>query len=344
MTEQFSEATKMWLEKQGVLRTAEDRFFYEWVRILRSAERRLKRKGWGIRLFGDRSEFMQVYRPYWPSGLGGVHYQPGAWEWWRRQGIFFLGLAIEGETPKQQAVCARIRKLLRQYQEEIWSITGCSIRDEPGHEILFSSLPLADLTADNLCEGIENMAQTESFVDEALFLADRESVWRTGFLPGDPKPSINWPWEPKPGPEEGGWQFSADGGRFDSPCLKCYGGKSNYWEGKNILRLNVNGPLYQFVNGQPVYGSAVLHASEGGWLQFYAEGHHEGKYFCAFDGSRDLKAADRWQLVSWEGAVSNPENYDFAKQGLSAFVMVKAPDTGLKIDAIEIGLRWEAKP
>ena len=336
MAVRFPPSTILWLQKQDVLLAEENRFKRVWAEILREVQRRLSAEEW---VSGSLGDLIQFYRDNWPNDqCAGVHYEVQCGDEFRRRGTAHVGLHIEQRLPKQVEVFARLRQLLLPYSPRLFKMMADCAPDMAAHWFAIGgTLGLADVTDDEISEALERMMQTESFVDEALFLTDKKTVWRTDFLAGNPKPYTKWHEGLGTG-EEGGWEFSSDGGRLDSPCLKCDGRKSNYRDGKNIVMLSVGKPFNEFANGQRAYCSAVVHSAEGGQVQFYAQATKEGGWQEAFDAPVPLKRVDRWQLACWEGEISNPENYDFAKQGMNAFVMVKAPDPGLKIDAIEIGL------
>ncbi|MFO7976504.1 MAG: hypothetical protein R6V12_17935, partial [Candidatus Hydrogenedentota bacterium] len=73
-------------------------------------------------------------------------------------------------------------------------------------------------------------------MDEAIFLRGKKRVWRTSFLHENRRPYLEWHENLGTGPR-GGWELTEGGGRFDSACLRCHAGRSNYHEGKNILML-----------------------------------------------------------------------------------------------------------
>ncbi|MBI4604706.1 MAG: hypothetical protein HY721_22315 [Planctomycetes bacterium] len=338
MTAAFSEVTQHWLRmERDVIPSIERLFRDEWAQMLREVASALRARGWNHRLFDERTpDMLQLQRPHWPPGEAQAHFEVHTRDSLPSRPEADLFLHIEDKLPGQEAVLRRIRGLLKPYESLLLSRGACSLREEPLHEVLKGSLPLADVTPEILLEAIEKIVEAESFVDEAMLLAGKTAVWRTDFFAADPSPCLDWREGLGTGPR-GGWEPSAHGGRLDSPCLKLFGERSNYHEGKNILILR-HPDLHDLANGQRAYCSAVVHASQGGEVRFYAEAPKEGNWTVAFDAPCRLEAADRWQLVSWTGKVASPEGYDFARQGLYAFLIVKAPPAGLRIDSVELGV------
>lgn len=336
----FTPAVMELIHHRYVLTAVKQRLWLEWRDMLDITYQHLTLEEWTCCCHGNPTNMLQFFRGHWPNAEGQIHYEILCNEDFFEPGIVDLSLHIENRLSNQEAVCGRVRSLLKPYEAKLLArLAGCapSLPTDPLWDILKGRLPLGDLTAEVICEAVDRMIETESFVDEALFLAGKTRVWRTDFFANDAKPYIAW--HTSEGiAETGGWDFSDNGGRFDSPCLKCTGGKSNYHDGKNIATFRPNQLFHELGNSQPFYCSAVVNASRGGELRFYAEAPKEGGFVAAWDEIRPLDPSNQWQVVTCEGYVSNPENYDFAKQGMHVFVIVKTPEAGLKIDSIEVGL------
>lgn len=335
----FSEATKTWLHHQADLRAAEKQFRFELARMFGEVLEHFQARGWQANVGGDPTTIVQLYRPGWPSGWGGLHYEIDAPEDLVRQGHAQLGLHVEDEVPRQPNVLAALTRLLQTHGERL-SDFPCRMRD--GDErILDGALDLLKLTGRDACDALQTLMKTESLVDEALFLAGKKVVCRTDLLPNQAVPKIDWPKGGGNAPRggTGGWELRDGGGRLDSPSLICRGdpGNFNYKDGQDIVTLFEQS--YEFRNGQRMYASAVVLAPEGGTFTFYSEAPREGKWRVAFQKKIQLVPSNRWQVVTFEGEVSDPEDCDFATHGLHLHLMVVAPRSGLTIDAVEIGSR-----
>jgi len=166
-------------------------------------------------------------RTYSCSTLPAMEFRP-------RPGGIDLNLHVESDTPNQGAVCSRIRELLRSRERQILATCGVRLSEKFTDGILKGELPPTSLTAKSLAEVIERMAMTESFVDEALYLADKEQVHRTDFLGKGYRPDIEFHGK------MGGWEFCSSGGRFNSPSLRCRGDAFNWFDSEdtNILVLH----------------------------------------------------------------------------------------------------------
>ena len=334
----FSEATKQWLRHQESLRTAERQFRLELERMLVDIQDRFHAKQWRSNLGGDPASMIQLYRSGWPSGWGGLHYEIDSPEDLLRQGRLLLGVHVEEEVPNQTAVKTALCRLLQPHEDRLSSRCGCRIQDGASH-LVHGALDILSLTCQGACDAVQALMETETFAEEAMFLAGKKTVWRTDLLADQPKPNIHWTKGGGDAPigGTGGWEFRENGGRLDTPCLTCRGDPDNYnyRDGQNIVTLFETSR--QFQNGQRVYACAVLLAPKGGRFTFHAEAGREGKWRTAFRRVFHLVPVDRWQVVSFEGQISNPEDCDFASHGLHVHVMVTAPESGLTLDAIEIG-------
>jgi len=244
-----------------------------------------------------------------------------------------LNLHVEDDVPDQEAVCNRMRDLFMPHAADILKNCGMSISEEPIETILTGSIRLSEVTAQGLTDGFERMAITESFVDEALYLADKRTVYRTEFEPGT-QPSINFKGN------TGGWEFDAHGGRFDGPCLKCHGNEFNWDEGEdtNILMLHPEAGFVEFANNRRMFLSAIVSSPQGGELWVGTQACKNGKWITIFGDDFKLKGTEQWQHVTLEGLLKAPANYDFSRDGLFAYVLATAPHKEMCFASIDVGL------
>lgn len=351
MSDGFSKATIIWLENlpvllntehtklgkkyRDVLLSAQERFNSELADILQSTRHIVEPKGWKTRLSvkpADQYFDIQVCRPEWPSTVAGIHFEARLNDEFLRQRIIDLNLHIEDDTPNQDDVCSRIRELLRPYERQVLAKCSARLSEESMDEILKGELPLVTLTSKGLAEAIERMTMTESFVDEALYLADKKPVCRTDFIGGGWRPGINFHGK------TGDWEFHSNGGRFDSPSLRCGGNAFNWFDSDDtsILVLHPDYGFHDFANGERVYISATVRAPRGGELQLVAQACAK-KWITIFDEEPLLPETDHWQFVKAEGELKAPRGYDFAEDGLFPYILVTAPKKEVWFDSIEIG-------
>lgn len=359
MKEGFSDSTKLWIEKQDVFISAEQRFCREWGNILRNVQSRLSKQGWACRLMGDPPDMIQLYRPYWPSGPGQVHYEVWCKGEFYRAGIVDFGLHMERDLPNQNATCERIRLILGPHIPKILTSGVISIPEQPSDRILKGLLPLKEITVENICEVVENMMQTESLIDESLFVADKTMVWRTDFSPSSPPVYPHW------FSEVGGQESVLGAGRFGSWAWRIDGTRPNarkecVWE-RGCYCVLVGGDTKNLIcNGTEYYGTAVVKTSKGAHWCLWADGHeYESKEEVkslpqAFNWKCYIPPADKWQCVTWRGAVPTvekvmafippergggeiPVNFNFAENGAWITLNIQTEDREFLIDSVEIG-------
>lgn len=342
----FSDATKIYIAEQDVLIEAEQRFRREWADILTQVRKRLSRGGWAFRTDTEPPyEELKIRRPNWPDGIRGAHYEVSAQERFRRQSIAEIALHIEQDVPRHEDVCKRIRELIKPHSSRIMELLAdCapSLPEAPPQKVLLGELALADITSEAICRIFENMAQIESFVDEAILLAGKETIWRTEFR-ADRNEEIWTNWFGS----EGGQSFELSNGRFTSGAMRIDGTKTNARreykeEGNYSVLLH---PTYGIANGQDIYVCAMVKTSVGGMIRLQADGHRktsEGNdafLLSAFNLECRVEASNKWQSVFLKARVlaENNLNYDYTKEGAWVVMNVVTEDTEFLVDSIEIG-------
>lgn len=340
MCDGFSAATREFLDRYDIVQTAFDQFHNELAAMYAELSSRIDPLGFASNNYRFKTgrHLHQFSRSNWHNeDGGGVHFEffINLEELSHRRVV--VGLDIDDAVGKRKLRRDRLVRLLAPHERTLQNRYGYELRRGKDWKLLRGTLPIQGLTVDAMAAKCAVLPAVATYVDEALFLRGSKRVWRTSFLTKSKRPRLEWHENLGTGPQ-GGWELSSDGGRFDSVCLKCHGGRSNYHDGKNILMLRAEKPFCEFHTGETVQACAVVHAAQGGTLEFYAEAPKEGKWQVAFHGVCEVAPVDRWQLVTWKGQVAQPEDYDFAKQGLFAFVMVKTPAAGLRIDSIELGV------
>jgi hypothetical protein len=346
MPEGFSESTRHWIGMQDVVAAAKERFRREWARILREAEGVLRREGWASRLQSNPSEMLQVFRPNWPGGLCGIHYEAQCNDYFCEQGFVDLSLHIEHEVLDQSAVCDRIRRLLSPYRQALLSSCSASLPDEPLHDILKGKLPLSDVTSERIVEVINSMAATETFVDEAMFLADKTPIWRTDFFPGDPQPQLDiYIVDGRHG--KGGQELRPSGGCLDTRSVVINGtAPTNYHAADgsptNIMLLTHTKDVDV---RKDFYLSCIVRTTSGGRLWLYGEGYDKQP-----DGKQEwpalldpawtpvpVEGKSGWQHIGWQGHTDKAAKYDFAGQGATFYLRAQIDDSSFALNSIEFG-------
>jgi len=336
MPQEFSPIVKDWLANQDVLLAAEDRFRGEWGDILRRVAGRLAERGFTTVLTGEPPEEVKALRPGWPGGVCGVHYEARAFPEQRRRGIVDLSLHVEQDLDNQEQVCNGLRQLLRRHGARVPEACAAATPDEPREDILKGSLPIEGITSGRLLEAIARLALTDSFVEEALFLADRQPLWRTDFLPGDPEVAIDVTFGQGTS-ERGGWEFGPHAGRFQGRGLEARPGEHNFRNGTNILMLN-RGLFHDFVNAQAVYGCATVAAGENTELTLCLQTDKSHGWAIAFEQVREVRQCESWQLVTWQGRIAGDEGHDFAEEGLYAYLIAGPVTRPLRIGSLAVGI------
>lgn len=343
MPEAFSPDVKIWLEKQHVLMAAESHFRRQWEVILTEVRATLCKDEWLCRAFGSPHDMLQFYRSSWPNRADQVHYEVSGQDWARARGIVDLSLHMEGALPNQAGVCSRIRQLLGCHAHRITRMLAefsPSMPEEPIHDILKGSIPLIHCDPTVLCQAMTGMMQVESFVDEAILLADKRAVWRSDLV-ADEMPLANadwWKHYSTATGATGGWEFDKASGRCASPCFICYPGKSNHADGWNILNLQRTGfPFTQFSPGERVYFAVTVRSDAEFEMEFILQANSKGGWKNAFSGPFAVSRVNRWQVVFEEAVVPDIAEYDLSSEGLGAHVRVKAADAPIYVDSIAMG-------
>ena len=359
MDTNWSDEAKLMIERRSVLMPALEAFFADWSGMLRDVHVFFSQRHSIARIVGDPAEFFQFFqlrRSRWPEPWGAVHYEVLCNIEFLRRGIVGLSLRIEGDTPKQADVCARIRSLLPPYESQLHSLLAKyspKFPKLPVQDILNAQLPLGQATPKAICEAVEAMMQTETFVDEALFAGHGETIWRTDFFADRPRPRLRWGSEEK----TGGQTFQSKHGRLGGPALRIDGTKEGNYDltgkkqpddydpaGKgavNIMRLARAGEC-KISNGDQLYLSCVVKTTEGGRL--WLDG--QGQPVCALLDvpgppnwiPLDVPRQPDWQHVSIPMApVCRHSAYDFAQKGAHVFLISQTRDPNFLFSSIEIG-------
>jgi hypothetical protein len=346
----FSEASRFLAQHYGVVDRAERILWDEWRKILEAVAVGFRAHGYWTNVEGSSDGhwgFLQVAPTNWPQPYNAsVHFEVGCGRDFAVQsGQHVLTLEVEGAVADKGKLIQCIQRILKPYEGAglLLKTTGCTISPDSAWRVFERKLPMGDASSTKIASALENLLPTMSFVDEALLLSPVTSVWRSSFFPDEIRPRIQWAqWKECEGAtgETGGWETRQDGGRLDSPCLFCDGRKSNYHDRQNILTLRpADGWLHHGIaSGQKVRCCAVVYSPRRALVKFHAEATEAGKFKPAFESWIEVDAFDGWQALQWEVTAGQIENYDSATQGLSAFLMVRAPETGLRIDSIEFGI------
>lgn len=337
----FSPGMETFFDKLPVLVEAEKRFRQEWAEMLASLHDRVAVEDWVVRYdCPEPHEMIKILRSDWPAGESGIHYEFGAFDQFRRQGVIDVSLHFEQEVPNQEQVCKCMRRLLRPHWGRLnGTLPGIAphLPESPTHDIIKGRLPLASATSEVLYETFKALATTESFVDESIFLAERTSVWRTDFLKNDPYPCLQWGASLGAG-ETGGWEIIGVGGRLHSGALRCHARKSNYHDGQNILTLNGGKPCFDLAPDRRFYACAVVQIPHGCDVKFCLQSVHKNNaYQDAFYGTQSARASAHWQVLTWEGEINRLKDYDVARDGLFAYLIAGPLQDSIVIDSIQIG-------
>lgn len=356
----WSEQAKLLIERRDVLARAEQALLADWTSVLKEVSRHFSRKEWICRIVGDPAHFLQLRRQTWPKPWGAAHYEVLCNSEFIRRGIVDLSFHIENQMPNQAEVCSRLRALLRPYSDKIHSLLSSytpSMPEQPMQDILKGQLPLASVTPEAICDAVEAMMQTATFVDQAIFLAGKQMVWATGF--GSQEPSVN----PKWFGNIGGQRPAPRMGRLGSSAWRIDGTRPNATEDPSRVGsccfLVENDAKNLIFNGRKYYGCLVARTTKGAKLAIWADGHVHGSdnrikaFPMAFFVECSVPQADEWQLITWEAPVPPidkvggnvpkeegggqiPCPYDFAKNGIWVVLRVQTEDEGFLIDSIEI--------
>lgn len=346
MTNEFSKTTKLWLQKQDVLMAAEERFRREWAAILIKTQTRMAADGWLSRRWGEPLDMIQLSRNSWPNSPAGIHYEIICNSEFCRRDIVDLSLHVEQDIPEQELVCERLRELLRPYAAQILkTLAPCTpvMPDEPLHDIVKGSLPLVDVSVDSLTKILQDLIQTKSFVDEALFSAGKETIWRTDFSANSPPVCLGW------FGNDGGQQIAAQMGRFNSAAMRINGTRPNarremsFEQGCYSLIIEDTDKIE---NDVEYYVCIVLKTNKGGKLHIRGDGHkgltpegYPAELPLAFLWECMIERADQWQCLIWQGKIPSVKKagYNFSKSRTWIVMNVDTPDTEFLIDSIEIG-------
>lgn len=359
MNHSFSEGEKLWILRQRVLRDAERSFFHSLSGMIHDVAERFQATGWKPHVADG---CFQIYRPHWQAG---THYEFLVNEKRVLSRRAHVGLHVEKNTPHYRDVATRLFRCLEPHEPQLlkkyksmshgfrmpsWS---AALLESDYIYVLNGSIDLVHLTSDQMGDALEALIRTESFVEEALFLSNNQSLWRTDFFPDNPLPHLEWG-EKK---MSGGQRFQGNDGRLGGPSLRIDGTQEGNYDLKgkmqpddydpvgkgavNIMRLGR--PLEcEICNGDRLYLSCVVKTTEGGRLWFDGQ----GQPVCAlFDvpgppnwNHLDVPAKGQWQHLAIPLApVCRHSDYDFARQGAHVFLISQTTDPNFVFSSIEIG-------
>jgi len=362
----FSKASMLLIEKRNTLLLAENRFLSEWADMLRAVHRYFSSHGSMCRLVGDPPEFLQLSRRRWltsPNQGNTIHYEILCNRPFLRRGVVDLSLHVEEGVGNQAAVCSRLRGLLHPYAanlQQLLSPYTPSMPDLPPPDILKGYIPLALVNTDAMIQALKAMMQTESFVDEAMFLAGTRTVWGTDFEVSAPRIHPNW------FGKDSGQQVVHQVGRCGSPAWRMDGSAPNargeHGEQGVFCVLVANDAKHLISNLRRYRISAVVKSCKKAHLYIWGEGHahaadgHTMAWPCAFRADQEFfapESSDVWHCVNWKVSVPPVEGvngrfakedgggnrsipFDFAKDGVWIVLNVQTDDDNLLFDSIEI--------
>ena len=340
----FSDHTKLLIQRWNLLEAAETLLWEEWRRLLEETAILLRRSSWLTRVYSspaDRKGHLRAHRPSWPdrSDLR-IHLQAGIDADRLRRGLAYLELHVEGDAPERALVVTTLQRLLEPYQASgaLLRECDCTLPRRSKRRLLRATRTLPEATAQSLADGLERLGRMAPFVDEAVFLADKQPLWRTDFLPGDPEPQLRYR------DSEGGQTIALEPGRLGTPCLQVNGQQRNYQGDLGVGNLALLTDLRGVSAGEQVYLSCNLLVHEPVCIFLYGEvrGYDFPPAFVEASPSAQLASSDEWQHVGLSARVVEEEGYSFQDEGLNVYLITRTDDAGLLIDGIEIGRMGES--
>jgi len=354
---EWSGESALLLGRYMVVTRAVERFWLDWRTIMETAGRELEAAGmiWhAASNEHDRWGLLQVAKPHWPKPFqNGIHY-----EVWidhlkvAKTAAALLYLDIEDgtlDTKDKEVIAEAVKRVLLPYEVAgvLQRETGCRLPYGPTCRLFEQSIPLAGITSMSLAQAFRRIAPISALVDKAAFVRQGRPIWRTDFLPGDPKPKLTFSW-PHGYPSDGGQSLQEGGGCLGNGSVRIDGtqkGNHNEANGRptHIMTLDCTNA---FANGEEVYLSCVLRASEPGKLWFLGEGHKvlpDGKL--EFPPLLEaphwheipVSAKPDWQHVGYRARVNSPADYSFAEGGAYVYLQTQTKESNLTISSIEIG-------
>lgn len=339
MAVEFSELTKLFLERQPVIVEAWHRLLLELREMLSAVAERLHPVGWDSRFIHQPPRTFQFYRPDWPQQQNGAHYEVSAHSNLENLGSLEVALHVEGGVPGQRDVLGRLRDLLQAHQEQIREQCLCSVVQGAGESALKTELRTRDVNCEVLYDRLKRVMLTAPFVDEALFLGRNDTIWRTDF--GDPRtlPRLDIDGS------AGGQEIRQEGGVLGTPCLVIADpdeGNHHVVDGRptHLMLLRRTKDI------QPddrIYLSSLVHTEKGGRLWFFADGtpliESTGKEVVPVLSHSRSPAVEVRAKAAWQHVTFIEESRVRAETGADARIYLRSQtdDCEFKINSVEIG-------
>jgi hypothetical protein len=346
----FSTEAQILISRYGIIEKAEKALWEDLRKILDSVAQNVDPTRFVARVNVDsqgRWGILQIAKPSWPKPYwSGVHFEVNLDQQWIVRNRLPMGLDVEDSVPRKHAVIGCLSRILETYENSGLLVQGANavLIPNTSWRVFEGAVRLSSVSAAQLSETLHRICTLAPLVDEALFIRDGQSLWRTDFFPsaGDGWPQLLF------NGSEGGQEFRPSGGCIDSPTLRVNGGRKGNHEvvdGKptHIMLLT---KTHEIRNGDELYLSCVVRSTSGCRLWFYGEGHYDLP-----DGTRrfppllhggpwlsmDVPGRPDWQHVGIRAKVEEHRDDDFTTQGAYVFLRTQTDDADLRFNSIEFG-------
>jgi hypothetical protein len=203
----------------------------------------------------------------------------------------------------------------------------------------------------NVEDAVDALSAVASLVDEAWYLRDKQTLWRTDFGhgAGAKRPSlvcpVRWP-EGSPNGPKGGQKPIARIGRLGSDCLRINGTVGNYGPvdeagraTRNICRLISLEEMRNLPINRRLYVSCVIHSTQEVTICVLGGGR-TGKsgYPVIVEVDRSLPGTSGWRQIGIEATTCIGKGESGRAEGFTLYLVTETADTKLRIDCVDVGI------